>query len=75
MHLSEQHIAKQHHRRHLETVSELAERYRMPKTSMYDYLRANPQAGVVRIGRRVLVDVVMFDRFVSAAAPDLGGGE
>lgn len=52
-------------RRHLETVDELAERYRRPKTSMYEFLRANPAAGVLRLGRRILVDVDVFDKYVS----------
>ncbi len=52
-------------RRNLETVEELAERYRRPRTSMYDFLRANPQAGVLRIGKRILVDVDIFDAYVT----------
>jgi hypothetical protein len=53
-----------HNQRQLATVAELAKRYRMPKTSMYDFLREHPEAGVVRIGRRILVDIDEFDGYV-----------
>ena len=52
-------------RRNLATVGELASTYRRPKSSMYDFLRTNPGAGVLRIGRRLLVDVDVFDAYVS----------
>ena len=52
-------------RRNLATVDELATEYRQPKSSMYDFLRGNPDAGVLRIGRRILVDRDVFDAFVA----------
>jgi hypothetical protein len=49
-------------RRTLATVAEIAERYRTPKATIYDLLRRAPEAGVLRIGRKILVDVEIFDR-------------
>jgi hypothetical protein len=54
-------------RRNLVTVDELAQAYRRPKTSLYDYLRAHPSAGVLKIGKRILVDVDEFDAYVRGA--------
>ena len=54
---------RRHHRR-LATVEELAAQYRQPKTTLYDFLRRTPEAGVLRIGRRIMVDVDEFDEFV-----------
>jgi hypothetical protein len=52
-------------RRNLATVAELAEAYRQPRSTLYDMLRRTPGAGVLRIGRRIMVDVDIFDNFIS----------
>lgn len=54
-------------RRELLTVAELAERYRLPKPTAYEYLRRHPEAGVLKFGRKVLVDAAEFDRHVTEA--------
>lgn len=59
-------VSEQPPRRHLATVDQLAERYLTPKSSMYDFLKARgAAAGVLRLGRRILIDVEVFDAYVS----------
>ncbi len=54
-----------HPRRRLATVDKLCAEYQTSKSTMYDFLRRNPNAGVLRIGKKILVDVDIFDDFVS----------
>ncbi len=59
------HEGERRSNRKLATVEELAVQYRQPKSSLYDFLRRTPEAGVLRIGRRIMIDVDEFDAFVS----------
>ncbi len=54
-------------RRRLLTVEQLAEEFATPKSTLYDFLRRNPQAGVMRIGKAIRVDADEFEAFVRTA--------
>ena len=60
-------LDQQPRRRNLVTIPELAERYRQPRSTLYDFLRRTPEAGVLRIGRRIMIDVDEFDAYVRGA--------
>ena len=57
-------VDQQPRRRNLATIPELAEQYRQPRSTLYDFLRRTPEAGVLRIGRRIMVDVDEFDAYI-----------
>lgn len=56
------------------SVSEVAAKLNLPASSIYDHVKEKRYPGIVRIGRRILIDETKLDAWLDAGG-DEGGNK